>query len=122
VADFRLSGNAAAELDEILDWSEITFGPEARERYAALAFQAMQNVADEPRQPNVHWIRISKREIGVYHIGHSRDRVPAGLGRVGQPRHYLVFGIGADAVIDILGFVHDGMLLTRAFRRLAKKS
>ncbi|MDQ7251549.1 type II toxin-antitoxin system RelE/ParE family toxin [Dongia sedimenti] len=118
MADFRLSGPAAAELDEILDWSETNFGPEARERYNALVFEAIQNVAGEAHQANVRWHRVRSTDIGVYHIEHSRDRVSVELGRVGEPRHYLILTIGADGVVEILGFVHDSMLLKRAFRKL----
>jgi len=118
VAEFRLSGPAAAELDEILDWSEIHFGSEARERYNALVFEAIQSVADEPNHPNIRWHRVRTTEIGIYHIERSRDRVPAELGRVGEPRHYLILTIGADGVVDVLGFIHDSMLLERALQKL----
>jgi len=118
VADFRLSGPAAAELDEILDWSESNFGSEARERYNALVFEAIQNVADDPHQPNIRWHRVRTTDIGIYHIERSRDRVPADLGRVGEPRHYLILTIGPDGVVDVLGFIHDSMLLERALQKL----
>ncbi|WP_395022841.1 type II toxin-antitoxin system RelE/ParE family toxin [Dongia sp.] len=118
MGEFRLSGSAAAELDEILDWSESNFGSQARERYNALLFEAMQNVADAPDQPTVRWHRTRGIEIGVYHVEHSRNRVPAEFGRVAEPRHYMLFRIGADNVVDILGFVHDSMLLDRVVRNL----
>jgi len=114
---YRLSAGAEAQLDEILDWSEDRFGVAARDRYAATILAAIRNVADSP-QPNVHWRRIRNRQIGVYHIANSRNRVAPELGRVSEPRHYLVFSIGTDDVTEILGFVHDSMLLGRAFRRL----
>jgi toxin ParE1/3/4 len=118
MGDYRLSAGAEAQLDEILDWSEQRFGPAARERYAEVILAAFRSIADDPRQPNAHWRRIRKRQIGVYHIANSRDHVAAELGRVSEPRHYLVFSVGTDGVTEILGFVHDRMLLGRAFRRL----
>ncbi|MET3523977.1 hypothetical protein ABID25_005846 [Mesorhizobium abyssinicae] len=39
-------------------------------------------------------------------------------GQVGDPRHILIFRIAKDGIIDILGFIHDNMLLKRALRRL----
>ena len=119
---YRLAAGAEAQLGEILDWSERRFGAAARERYAALILAALRSVADEPHHANVHWRRVHKTEIGVYRIEHSRDRVPAELGRVGEPRHFVVFTIGTDGVVDILGFVHDSMLLSHAFRRLTLKA
>jgi toxin ParE1/3/4 len=120
VAEFRLAADAAAELDEILDWSESNFGAQARARYNALLFEAMQNVADDPHQPMVRWRQAHGMEVGIYHVQHSRVRVPAEFGRVAEPRHYLLFRLGADGVIDILSFVHDSMLVDRVFRKLTR--
>jgi toxin ParE1/3/4 len=121
VARYRLSTAAELQLGEILDWSEERFGVAARDRYGALMLAALQAVAEDPRQANVHWRRIRKHEIGIYHIMHSRIRVPDAAARVGQPRHYVVFSLGADGIVEILGFIHDSMLLGRAFRRLARR-
>jgi toxin ParE1/3/4 len=121
VAEFRVSADAEAQIDEILDWSQSSFGPEARQRYAALLTAAMQNVADEPRQVNVHWRRLRRFEAGIHHIGHSRDRVSERSGRVGEPRHYLIFRLGKDGIVEILGFVHERMLFKRAFRRITQR-
>lgn len=120
MAQYRLSDGAEAQLADILDWSERRFGGAARERYAALVLAALRNVAENPHQANVHWRRIRKTDIGVYHIAHSRNNVSPERGRVGGPRHYVVFTISADSAAEILGFVHERMLLARAFRRLAR--
>jgi hypothetical protein len=65
---------------------------------------------------------MGKTEIGVYHLANSRDRVPPGGGRVNAPRHYVVFSLDpAGDGIAILGFIHERMLLSRAFRRLLER-
>jgi toxin ParE1/3/4 len=120
MAGYHLSDGAEAELGEILNWSERHFGSPARNRYAALILAALRNVADHPRQPSVQRRRVRQVEIGVYHIAHARAAVPPKIGRVGEPRHYVIFNHGADGVVEILGFVHDSMLLGRAFRRLTR--
>jgi toxin ParE1/3/4 len=118
MADFRLAAPAAAQIDSILDWSEGTFGTQASARYAALLVSAMADVADDPRRPAIIWKRWRRSNIGLYHIGHSRERVPDPPGQVGEPRHYLIFRVGADGIVDILGFVHERMLLRRALRQI----
>jgi toxin ParE1/3/4 len=121
VSLYRLTAGAKAELGEILDWSENRFGAAARDRYAALILIALRNVADDPHQANIHWRRIGKTDIGIHHIAHSRDRVPPDPGRVAEPRHCLVFSSDDGVGIVILGFVHERMLLGRAFRRLLQR-
>jgi hypothetical protein len=34
--------------------------------------------------------------------------------RVGRPRHLVVYRIGRDGVVEIMGLIHDRMLLDRA--------
>ena len=95
---------------------------ELRDRYAALILAALRNVSNDPHQANIHWRRFRKGEIGVYHLENSRDRVPADSGRVAAPRHYVVFSLRSDGDAEILGLVHDSMLLERVFRRLVSGS
>ncbi|WP_181168816.1 type II toxin-antitoxin system RelE/ParE family toxin [Mesorhizobium sp. B2-4-17] len=118
MAKYRLSTPAEAQIDEILDWSEQNFGELARERYAALLVAAMDDVAGHPRQKTIFRKRLASGEVGIYHIRHSRKHVPDPPGQVGDPRHILIFRIAKDGIIDILGFIHDNMLLKRALRRL----
>ncbi len=117
---FRLSAPAEADLDRILDWSEERFHAVGRMRYAALLVQAMQDLADDPQREGVEWVMTSKRRVGVYHVWHSRDHGSDPAERVRDPRHAIVFRIGGDEVVDILGFMHDHMLRDRALRRILR--
>jgi toxin ParE1/3/4 len=118
VAEYRLSGPAEAQIDEILNWSQEKFGELTRERYAALLVKAMEDVADYPRQKSVSWKGTSSGTVGIYHISRSREHVSDPPGTIGEPRHYLVFRVGRDGIVDILGFIHERMLFSRALRRL----
>jgi toxin ParE1/3/4 len=120
VARYRLAATALEQIGGILDWSEEQFGAHARERYEELLLTAMQDVADTPKRANVTWMRLTRMEIGVYHIAHSRERASDPPGIVGEPRHYLVFRVGQDGVVDVLGFVHERMLLNRALRKIVR--
>lgn len=118
---FRLSAPAEAALDDILEWSAAHFHEAGRRRYAALLVRAMQDVADDPERSGIAWVRVRHASIGLYHLRHSRgDLDPAD--RVNQPRHLVVFRIGADGIVDVLGFIHERMLRDRALRRLARQA
>ncbi|TPK70079.1 type II toxin-antitoxin system RelE/ParE family toxin [Mesorhizobium sp. B2-4-17] len=122
MAEYRLSAPAEAQIDEILDWSQEKFGDRSRERYATLLIAAMEDVADDPEQKSVSWRRTAFGSIGAYHISHSRRRVPDPPGPVGDPRHFLVFRIGHEGIVDILGFIHERMLFGRALGRIVSEN
>ena len=66
-------------------------------------------------------MRIRHASIGLYHLRHSRGGLDPAE-RVDQPRHLVVFRIGADGIVDVLGFIHERMLRDRALRRLARQA
>lgn len=117
---FRLTRSAATELDDILDRSEARFDRVGRMRYAALLVQAMQDVADDPHRTGVEAVPALRARIGVYHARHSRNHIPDPAERVHEPRHSIVYRVADDGIVDILGFVHDGMLRGRALRRIVR--
>jgi hypothetical protein len=39
-----------------------------------------------------------------------------------SPRHLVVYRLGRDGVVEIIGLVHDRMLLTRAARRMHRQA
>ncbi len=110
MAEFRLAAPADAQLGDILAWSIQQFGAPAQRRYAGLLADAMQDVADNPRRPAIVWHPASGQRLGVY-------RPP---GPAGEPRHYLVLRLGADGVVEILGFIPDGELQRRALQRVLR--
>jgi hypothetical protein len=61
----------------------------------------MADVAQQPSRPGVATVRAGGRKLGLYHVAHSRRNVPSPAGRVGEPRHLLVFETGADSAVDI---------------------
>lgn len=119
---FRLSHSAETELDAILDWSETHFHSIGRIRYAVLLIQAMQDVADDPQRDGVLWVTSLKQRLGLYHARSSRNRVPDPAERVHEPRHTIIFRVSDDGVVDVLGFIHDTMLRSRALRRIARST
>ncbi len=47
MASLRLTGPAASDIAELLEWSEETFGTPARRRYEALIAAALKDVAQD---------------------------------------------------------------------------
>jgi len=122
VAEYRIARTAEVEIREILAWSEEKFGALGRRRYTALIVAAMQDIAGDPDQALVERKRLSRVEVGIYRIADSRDRVPDPPGLVREPRHALVFRMAPDGVLDIIGIIHDRMLLTRALRKIVRSN
>lgn len=121
MADFRLAAPAEAQIIEILKYSASEFGDIARERYAALLVQAMQDIAKMPDRPAVTWKETDLGRFGIYHVRHSRHHVAFPPGPVIEPRHFIVFQIGQDDIVDVLGFIHDSMLFNRALSRIVRQ-
>ncbi len=114
---YRLPAHVEARMLALLDESEQAFGAAARDRYAALLVQAMQDVADDHRRPGAQSEpQIDPRAL-FYHIRHSRARVDDPPGRVHRPRHILVYERAEDGVVDILGFIPDMIPAELAVRR-----
>ena len=58
-------------------------------------------------------------DIRVYPIRLARRRVEKGR-RVARPRHLIVYRLASDTVIEVLGLVHDRMVLSRAARAIVR--
>ena len=59
--------------------------------------------------------------VMAYPLRLGRSRVEPDQ-RVGRPRHIVVYCIGVDGVVEIIGVAHDGMLLARAARRMRREA
>jgi toxin ParE1/3/4 len=122
VGEFRLSRVANAQVVDILARSEDMWGEQARERYAALLAAAMSDIADDPRNPLIHWKHVRGITLGLYHIEHSRRNVSDPPEPVGDPRHLIVFRISGDKLVDILGVMHERMLARRVLREILRRN
>ena len=105
------AGPAERQLDAILEESEENFGLTARERYASLVIQALEDLLDNPARPGVRHVAGRLH----YHLRHSRSRMPKERGRVGTPRHLIVARVVGEDLL-VLAFGHDGMSAELAAR------
>lgn len=104
---------ARADVIDILRWSERGFGRQAGFRYAALLYQAMRDLAEDPERPGSR----ERPDLAVgarsYHISYSRERVKSGLGLVRNPRHFLIYRFHARKILQIARVLHDASDLQR---------
>jgi toxin ParE1/3/4 len=106
-------------MDQILLDSARKHGIEAAGRYSLLLRTAMAAVGYEPALPgSVAVPRIPG--IRAYPVRLSRRRVETSR-RVREPRHIIVYRVGADGIVEVVGIVHDKMVLSRAARRALRE-
>ena len=87
---------------EILHWTSQTFGARQARIYETTLLRALRALRSGP---NI--IGVKKRDDlapGILTLHAARD------GRKG--RHFIVFRVGGDQVIDVLRILYDGMDLT----------
>ena len=117
---YRLTQAAEDQITVILLASARAHGKEAADRYRLLLRSAMAAVGNDPlllgssaipRLPGIraYPARLSRRRIEPVH-------------RVRTPRHLIVYRVAPDDVVEILGVVHDRMVLSRAARRAARSA
>jgi toxin ParE1/3/4 len=112
---YRLTRAAEDQIDAILIDSARLHGIAAAGRYNLLVLTAMAALGDNPSLPGSSEVpRLPG--IRAYPMRFSRMRVEAAR-RVGTPRHLIVYRVASDGVVEVLGVVHDRMVLSRAARR-----
>ena len=113
MAQFRLSEVAREDIADILAWTDQNFGESARLRYEALLVQAILDIAQDPERAGT-WKRPKlSRSARSYHLSFSRKNVAKSLGHVKQPRHFLIFRLTRDKVVQIARVLHDSMELAK---------
>lgn len=111
---YRLARAAEDQIDSILLESARLHGIEAATRYNLLILAAMAAIGENPLLlgssdiPRLPGIR-------AYPVRLSRKKVEPAR-RVRTPRHLIVYRMAADGVTEVLGIVHDRMVLSRAAR------
>jgi toxin ParE1/3/4 len=104
---------ATEDMASILSWSEEHFGVTARRRYGALLEQAIVDVAENPDRVGCRRRPEIAAAARTYHLFHSRNHVAARIGRVKEPRHFLLFRRQEDGTIELGRVLHDSMDLAR---------
>ena len=117
---YRLTQAAEEQVDAFLFDSARTWGLEAAGRYGQLILVVMAALGDEPDMlGSVEVPQLSG--IRAYPTRLSRLRVEPAR-RVAAPRHLVIYRLASDGVVEILGLVHDRMVLSRAARKIVRSA
>ena len=109
MAGYALSPVAEDDVQGILAWTHEHFGEPARVRYEAVLLRAIKDVAADPELAGSSSRPEIAKDARTYHLLHSRNRVPASIGRVKQPRHFLLYRVRAGGHVEIGRVLHDSM-------------
>ena len=80
-----------------------------------MASAALERTPDLSGSIEVPWlpgVRAYPTRPSRLHVEPSR--------RVGAPRHLVIYRLATDGVVEVLGLVHDRMVLSRAARRMIR--
>jgi toxin ParE1/3/4 len=97
---------ARSDIREALAWSQEHFGERAAVRYRNLIKQAIRDITSNPERPGSVERAELARGVHTYHLFLSRDRAKSESGRVGRPRHFLVYRRRGNT-IDLVRILHD---------------
>ncbi len=115
---YRLTRVAEEQIDAPLLDSARDHGLEAAGRYGQFILTVMAGLGTEPNMagsvevPRLHGVRAYPARLARRRIEPAR--------RVAKPHHLIVYRLGPDGVVEILGLVRDRMVLSRAARRIVR--
>lgn len=117
---YRLTRAAEEQIDALLLDSARTWGLEAAGRYGELILTVMAALGDEPDMlgslevPRLPGVRAYPTRLSRLRVEPAR--------RVVAPRHLVIYRLAFDGVVEILGLVHDRMVLSRAARKIVRSA
>lgn len=95
----RQTPGARRDSADIIRWTIHTFGPQQAETYAETIALALQSLRDGPATLGVKRRNDIAPDIFTLHVARN--------GRKG--RHFVLFRVAGDEVIDVLRLLHDSM-------------
>ena len=104
---FRLTRSAEADLARILAVSAERWGIDARRRYEALLFDAIQQLVAQPDGPLTRKRSDVGPRLRSFHVRHTR-REPR-RERVRRPVHVIYYRAIQPEVIEIVRVLHERM-------------
>ncbi len=103
---YRLSREAEADLESILGYTLDTFGTEQFNIYSNLLRKALDALAEDPIRPSSKARPELGKGLRTFHAGFASRRQSAA-------RHFIVYTIGADHIVNISRILHESMDLAR---------
>jgi toxin ParE1/3/4 len=108
----RVAEPAQRDTTAILRRSRKEFGEAGARRYATLIVQALRDIGADPERPgSKERPEVLVRGARTYHLWFSRSRVSGPI--VKSPRHFLLYRLLNERVIEVGRILHDGCDLER---------
>ena len=117
---YRITGPARRGIERILIESGRDFGEAAAERYHRLMLGVFDALGTEPNRRGSRALD-DLPDVRAFPLRLGTQLVERDL-RVRTPRHIVVYRIGSDGVVEILGLAHDRMLLDRFARSVQRQT
>ncbi|MBI2824359.1 MAG: type II toxin-antitoxin system RelE/ParE family toxin [Planctomycetia bacterium] len=108
-----ISPAAGRDIESILAWTHEEFAEKARLRYEALLIQGIVDVSENPHRAGSHDRPEVAPSVRTYHLWHCRNRVAESIGRVKNPRHFLLYRVHGDGQVELGRVLHDSMDIDR---------
>jgi plasmid stabilization system protein ParE len=105
---YRLTGQAAAQINNITTETVQRFGIVAARRYYQLMLTAFGILCDRPFVADRSKL-LPSPELRAYPLALARSAMPPDE-RVSRPQHFVIYRVGQDGVADVLGLAHDRLL------------
>lgn len=107
----RLARAAAADIELLLNRSQVEFGSDARERYVRLVSTALgllgrRAAGIAPRADLVP-------DLYTFHLALARRKARLLGPTVSRPRHFLVWRFANEDTVEVVRVLHDAMDLSR---------
>jgi len=113
---YKITARVWAEIEQALDHSAQEFGDAARDRYEALVFAAISDVAENPNRVGSRTRPQFGRNARAWHLRLSRARARTPTGTVKNPRHFVIYYM-KDGVVFIIRLLHDASDAARNFKK-----
>lgn len=110
-SQYKLADSAKRDFREIIKKSGKKHGSDAAIRYHRLLLTGLEDVGTAPKTSRT--LKFKEQEISLYHTRHSAKRAKyKGIG-VKKPRHFIVYRMQSDGIIEIMRILYDGMNLEK---------
>jgi len=106
---YRLSHTALSDIEDVLRYSQVQFGPQTGIRYQALIRTAIEDLAETPDRVGSSPRDELSEGLRSFHLTCVRKQAATATGTVQRPRHVVFYRLADDQVIEIVRILHDAM-------------
>lgn len=99
---FRISHQARRDVQNVLAWTLEQFGERQHEHYQGLIKQSIADVVADPEHPNTRKRPEIHEQARTFHIARHGHKA----------RHFWLFRVTDDGVVEFARLLHDGMELS----------